>query len=102
MVDWIADYDSRVESFPVSSQVKPGEIRAALPSNPPLTGESFNTLLKDVERVISARHHALAIAEFLCLLSRQHIRTGNSGRSSFIGAGRSRECFGRQVPHAPS
>ena len=52
VVDWIADYHSRVESFPVLSQVKPGEIRAALPSNPPLTGESFNTLLKDVERVI--------------------------------------------------
>jgi aromatic-L-amino-acid/L-tryptophan decarboxylase len=52
VVDWIADYHSRVESFPVLSQVKPGEIRAALPSNPPLAGESFDTLLKDVERVI--------------------------------------------------
>ena len=35
VVDWIADYQSRVESFPVLSQVKPGQIRASLPANPP-------------------------------------------------------------------
>ena len=35
VVDWIADYQARVESFPVLSQVKPGELRAALPANPP-------------------------------------------------------------------
>jgi aromatic-L-amino-acid decarboxylase len=52
MVDWIADYQARVESFPVLSQVKPGEIRAALPANPPTHGESFDALLKDVERII--------------------------------------------------
>ena len=52
MIDWIADYHARVESFPVLSQVKPGEIRAALPANPPAQGESFDTLLKDVERII--------------------------------------------------
>ena len=52
MVDWIADYQSRVESFPVLSQVKPGEIRAALPANPPAQGEPFEALLKDVDRVI--------------------------------------------------
>ena len=33
VVDWIADYHSRIESFPVLSQVKPGEIRASLPPN---------------------------------------------------------------------
>src|SRR4029077_3962682 len=37
---------------PVLSQVKPGEIRAALPAAPPAKGEPFETLLKDVERVI--------------------------------------------------
>jgi aromatic-L-amino-acid/L-tryptophan decarboxylase len=52
VVDWIAGYQSRVESFPVLSQVKPGEIRAALPKNPPAKGEAFEALLKDVERVI--------------------------------------------------
>lgn len=52
VVDWIADYQSRIESFPVLSQVKPGEIRAALPANPPVNGEAFEALLMDVERLI--------------------------------------------------
>jgi len=52
MVDWIADYQSRIESFPVMAKVKPGEIRAALPVNPPAKGEPFDAMLKDVERVI--------------------------------------------------
>jgi aromatic-L-amino-acid decarboxylase len=52
VVDWIADYHARIESFPVLSQVKPGQIRVALPANPPAKGEPFETLLKDVERVI--------------------------------------------------
>jgi aromatic-L-amino-acid decarboxylase len=52
VVDWIADYQSRVESFPVLSQVKPGQIRAALPENPPVQGEAFDSLLKDMDSVI--------------------------------------------------
>jgi len=52
VVDWIADYHARIESFPVLSPAKPGEIRTALPANPPAQGESFDALLKDVERVI--------------------------------------------------
>jgi aromatic-L-amino-acid decarboxylase len=52
VVDWIADYHSRIESFPVLSQAKPGQIRASLPANPPKQGESFEALLKDVEKLI--------------------------------------------------
>jgi len=52
VVDWIADYHSRIESFPVLSQVKPGQIRASLPANPPAHGEPFDVLLKDVEKLI--------------------------------------------------
>src|SRR5262252_5929140 len=52
VIDWIADYYSRVESFPVLSQAKPGEIRALLPAAPPETGQSFPEILKDIERVV--------------------------------------------------
>src|ERR1022692_1284954 len=52
VVDWIADYHSRIESFPVLSQAKPGEIRDSLPANPPAHGEPFEALLKDVEKLI--------------------------------------------------
>jgi len=52
VVDWIADYYSRIESFPVLSRVRPGEIRAKLPPDPPQRGEPFDKILADVERVI--------------------------------------------------
>jgi aromatic-L-amino-acid/L-tryptophan decarboxylase len=52
VVDWIADYYSRIESFPVLSQVKPGDIRAALPASAPAKAEDFDSLLKDVDQLI--------------------------------------------------
>jgi len=52
VVDWIADYYSRVESFPVLSQVKPGSVRASLPRDAPQYGEPFEAILGDVERLI--------------------------------------------------
>jgi len=52
MVDWIADYYSRVENFPVLSRVQPGEIRSKLPSNPPQRGEPFDRIFADVESII--------------------------------------------------
>lgn len=52
LVDWIADYYRNVEQYPVLSQVQPGEIRAQLPPDPPQTGEPFEAMLADVERVI--------------------------------------------------
>jgi aromatic-L-amino-acid decarboxylase len=52
MVDWIADYYSRVERFPVLSRVQPGEIRAQLPKHPPQEGEPFERVMADVEKII--------------------------------------------------
>src|ERR1700751_5603149 len=52
VVDWIADDQSRIESFPVLSQVKPGEVRASLPASPPDKGESVDAMLKDVDEII--------------------------------------------------
>jgi len=52
MVDWIADYYEQVESFPVLSQVKPGQLRSALPAQAPERGESFDAMMVDVERLI--------------------------------------------------
>jgi aromatic-L-amino-acid decarboxylase len=51
-VDWIADYYKRVESFPVLSQVVPGDIRKELPSEAPQQGEPFERILADMDRVI--------------------------------------------------
>ena len=52
MVDWIADYHTRIESYPVLSRAKPGEIRASLPAHPPTRGESFDAILGDIEKLI--------------------------------------------------
>jgi aromatic-L-amino-acid/L-tryptophan decarboxylase len=52
VVDWIADYQSRIESFPVLSRARPGEVRAQLPPHAPLQGESFEQIFADIERVI--------------------------------------------------
>jgi aromatic-L-amino-acid decarboxylase len=52
VIDWIADYYERIESFPVLSRVQPGEIRASLPKEAPMNGEPFECLLHDVEKLI--------------------------------------------------
>src|SRR5450631_206129 len=52
VIDWIADYYQRVESFPVLSRTEPGQIRASLPENPPAKGEPFEAILGDVEKLI--------------------------------------------------
>jgi aromatic-L-amino-acid decarboxylase len=52
VVDWIADYTARIESYPVLSRAEPGQIRASLPSNPPSKGESFEAIMGDVEKLI--------------------------------------------------
>ncbi|MDZ4698588.1 MAG: aminotransferase class V-fold PLP-dependent enzyme [Rhodothermales bacterium] len=52
VIDWIADYQARVASFPVLSQVKPGEIRAGLPDAAPEAGEPFERLLADLDEKI--------------------------------------------------
>src|ERR1700692_2384942 len=52
VVDWIADYHARIQSFPVLSHGGPGEILANLPAKAPEQGEAFDQILADVERVI--------------------------------------------------
>ena len=51
-VDWVADYLESVEQHPVASRVEPGEVRAAMPAHPPETGEPFDSLLADLDRVV--------------------------------------------------
>jgi len=52
LVDWIADYRARVEERGVMAPAKPGEIKAQLPPNPPIKGESFDAIYQDIDRVV--------------------------------------------------
>jgi aromatic-L-amino-acid decarboxylase len=52
VIDWIADYYKKIESYPVLSRVAPGQIRASLPARAPLEGEPFAAMLEDFENLI--------------------------------------------------
>ena len=52
IVDWMADYLRDVGSRPVQPGAEPGAVRAALPAAPPLSGEPFERIMADFERII--------------------------------------------------
>jgi aromatic-L-amino-acid decarboxylase len=52
LVDWIADYMARVGELPVVPEVRPGEIRAQVPTSPPEQGEAFEAMFRDFQQVI--------------------------------------------------
>ena len=52
VVDFIADYRERVSERPVMAPTGPGEVKAHLPSSPPQCAESFDAILRDLDRVI--------------------------------------------------
>lgn len=53
VIDWIADFlHDRVDDLPVMSRVAPGEIRDRLPEHPPETGESFESMMADLDRIV--------------------------------------------------
>src|SRR3954447_21785528 len=52
VVEWVARYMEELDSFPVMSQVQPGDVRAGLPDHPPESAEPFDAVLADLDRVI--------------------------------------------------
>lgn len=56
VVDWIADYWSRVGRFPVRSQSRPGDALAKLPAHPPEKGlggtAGWEAVFQDLESII--------------------------------------------------
>ena len=52
LIDWVADYRAQAPHRPITTQVKPGEIKARFPADPPMHAESIDDLLGDVERLI--------------------------------------------------
>jgi aromatic-L-amino-acid/L-tryptophan decarboxylase len=52
LVDWIADYLTRVGDLPITPDVRPGDIRRRLPAGPPEQGEPFETMFRDFQEII--------------------------------------------------
>ena len=51
-LDWVASYLERVRDLPVLPSVEPGDIRAALPQQPPDEPEPFSSVLRDLDDVL--------------------------------------------------
>jgi aromatic-L-amino-acid decarboxylase len=52
LIDWLADYATTVEQYPVLSQNAPGDVRAALPDTAPQSGDTFENIMEDFMRDI--------------------------------------------------
>lgn len=52
MVDYIADYLETIRERRVFPDVQPGYMRDLVPDSAPLNGENWETIFKDVDRVI--------------------------------------------------
>ena len=52
VIDWIADYRTKVSELPVMAHTEPGEVKSRLPSNPPETAEAFDRIFRDLDEII--------------------------------------------------
>jgi aromatic-L-amino-acid decarboxylase len=52
MIDWIADYLSNIENYPVLPYIKYGDIKQNISPDPPINGENPDKFLKDVDQII--------------------------------------------------
>ena len=51
-LEWVARYHEQIESYPVLSRVRPGEVAAGLPESPPAEPDDFANVLADLDRII--------------------------------------------------
>jgi aromatic-L-amino-acid decarboxylase len=52
LIDWIADYRSRLAEREVMARTAPGEVRSRLPATPPTQPEGFEAIFRDLEQII--------------------------------------------------
>ncbi len=51
-IDWINDYLTNLENYPVLPNIQPGDIKKSLPSSPPENSEDFDKIFADLNNVI--------------------------------------------------
>jgi aromatic-L-amino-acid/L-tryptophan decarboxylase len=52
LIDWIADYRTRLADRPVMARTAPGEVKNQLPPSPPEQPEDFEGVFRDLERIL--------------------------------------------------
>ena len=53
LIDWIAEYFENIDQRPVLPAMEPGDLKAQLPSTPPVHGEPMEQIIADVDRLIA-------------------------------------------------
>ncbi|HHP7235997.1 MAG TPA: pyridoxal phosphate-dependent decarboxylase family protein [Desulfobacterales bacterium] len=51
-VDWVVDYMSDTEQYPVVSALKPGDVKHRLPDSPPERGEAMERIFDDFKSIV--------------------------------------------------
>ncbi len=51
-IDLVADYMENIESYPVRSQVNPGDIYRSFPEHPPVNGKPYDEVLEEIKSII--------------------------------------------------
>jgi len=52
LIDWVANYIDEIENYPVSPNIRPGDIKSKLPAKAPVASDSFNNFLTDLNEII--------------------------------------------------
>ena len=52
LVDWIADYRTRIAGLPVMSRAEPGSIRNKLPKHAPVEGGDLHDVARDLDAIV--------------------------------------------------
>lgn len=52
LIDWIAGYYAQMESFPVKSGMKPGDVFNKIPDHPPQNGTGFEQIMHDFNSIL--------------------------------------------------
>ncbi len=93
VVDWIADYQSRIEELPGSFPRAAGRNSFQAADQPPGTRRGFRPDSRRPRPRHPPRHYALAVAQLLRLFSSQRVRARHSWRSAFFRVGRARHAL---------
>lgn len=52
IIDWLADYHAKIAEYPVQPPTQPGDVKAMLPTVPPMEAESFDRIIADLDSVV--------------------------------------------------
>ncbi|MBY5827857.1 pyridoxal phosphate-dependent decarboxylase family protein [Rhizobium leguminosarum] len=52
IIDWLADYQAKISDYAVQPATQPGDVKAMLPTVPPIEAEGFDRIIADLDSVV--------------------------------------------------